>query len=307
MKSRALLFFLLAAAPLFACSDHIYRLALNQRSTYNPAALCPYCGGSSFASGGINSGPAGTGYFFSAGNDGDNLVHGPWDISYTHVKSPMYKSNTLALRYAYQFDIGSWHAAAGVRASRLFVQQQVVEGATTNTYKTGCYDFDLGFMVTNLRGFYAGVSVLHLLNPVKNLTTESGLNYRIEADRSYVLVAGTAQDIGGPFDIMPDIALVYGNNETTMQPGLMLRVNRKFGAGAGVIVGEGRQPLWELRAGYTSSVFKWICSFSPSPQGWTSETGVVVRFGQVECTGGGGPPKTKKEKYRHDDDFKMHR
>jgi hypothetical protein len=312
MRPLLILLVTLFTAPVFACGDQFYRLSLNQRSFYNPAAMCPYCLGSPYLSYGINFTPGeyGRGQYASFGNDGPNLAHGPWDFTYANSRAEDFRANVYSVRYAYAQNIdpvSTWKVAAGFRVSYFNIHQDFEElNTSTNAidkkeYRSRMLDVDAGAMLTNAKGFYVGFSVQHLGSPQQVVSNENGVTHLIGLNRSYTIMAGHVQRITDTWDILPDAAFMKSDDETVTQGILMLRYLHHFALGAGAIFSNTQPAQFEIRGGYTGSNFKWLVSASPSLNGWSFETGVVLRFVQQDCTGGSCKPP------RDRDDFRKHR
>jgi hypothetical protein len=121
MKSKFLLIATLLNGAVFACGDHLFKLALNQRSFYNPAAICPYCRGSVFFATGLNFIPGsnnGVGMYYAFGNDGPGLFNCPWDISYSAIRTAQNHIDAYSFRSAFAFQAEKWKIA-GDFASRI--------------------------------------------------------------------------------------------------------------------------------------------------------------------------------------------
>lgn len=305
MKTKFTILFLLFATVVFACEGHLYRLALNQRTFYNPAALCPYCKGSTFLASGFSLMPSdgAYGFFFSGGNDGENRLHGPWDISVSRAHSGSSTVNATGLRYAWRQDLGNWHLALGFRATVLDIKQFFIPGSDQSSLpapvpvRTNLFDADAGLMLTNQKGFYLGFSVQHLPAQSKILEGDYGTNVQIGMPRNYSLMSGMVIPIADNFDLMPDLNAMYYQDGFLAQPGCMIRHKHSTTIGAGVLLSENQTPQLDIRAGYTSAVFKWLSSVAFSPQGIILETGIVYRFGHDSgppCIGGTCTPPKKK-------------
>src|SRR6478672_2509934 len=110
MKKHFLILAVFIYGAAFACHDQHFGLALNQRSFYNPAALCPYCKGSSFMSTGMSFLPGvknNSGFYYAFGNDAENLVHGPWDFSWAQTCSSEITTKAFSMRYAFAFNVSA--------------------------------------------------------------------------------------------------------------------------------------------------------------------------------------------------------
>src|ERR1044072_4183429 len=168
------------AATAMACGIHQFKMPLNQRGFYNPSALCPYCKGSMFfatgAFAGIHSNEFGM--FATIGNDGENSLHGAWDMTYAHGSTDYTSTTALSSRYAWKQPIGSWMMAAGMRASYINYSQlftsswSAIPEMEVVRAKTSFWNFDAGMTITNQEGFYAGVSVLNLNEPTITMQYE---------------------------------------------------------------------------------------------------------------------------------------
>lgn len=305
MKIKFTFLLLLFSLAALACESHLYRLSLNQRSFYNPASLCPYCKGSTFAAAGFNFMPAQNqyGYFFSLGDDGENRLHGPWDFTFGQSIMTDTSFTNYSLRYAWRQDIGAhWKLAAGLRASFVQYQSQKFQveddiGPEPLSYlvKKNYADMAAGLMLTNTKGFYFGLSVQHINKPALYLKDVNGNSVQLVADRNYSLMSGTVVKLSNKYDLLPDLNAMYWKNNLLAQPGCLLRYKHHASIGAGVMLCKNEAPQMDIRGGYTSSVFKWLATVSFTEDGVITETGIVYRFGVKHwrlrkisdpCTGG---------------------
>jgi hypothetical protein len=283
MKHIALTLLLFISAAATACGIHQFKVPLNQRGFYNPAALCPYCEGSSFVATGAFAGIRSNdfGMFVSLGNDGQNRSHGAWDLTWSSASGDNIGVSAYSGRYAWRQPIGTWVLAAGVRAS--WVKYSVTIVAPDEIIARGernCFSFDAGMMITNQRGFYAGVSVTNLHQPtvLMNLRPAAEGTYVIKTERGYTATAGGLVNINRLFDVMLDGAVSYSGNTACARPSVMLRLHRKFAFGAAVTAIEREQPVLEVQGGYTSTPFKWLTGIAFTSDGPVIETGIVARF-----------------------------
>lgn len=282
MKTRLTLVLSLLALSAFACSDHLYRLALNQRSFYNPAALCPYCKGSSFISAGFTreTYTENGGFFFALGNDGLNRVHGPWDYSFSHSEDEAMKVNGYALRYAWMQEFGKWRLAGGIRVSYFDLRiKTFLEEQSSADIHANLWDLDAGAMLTNTKGIYIGISAQHLPNSEIKTKGPQEQQVSVSMKRNYALMTGAVIPLKGKFDLMTDANAMYDGENFAVQPGTMLRYNHSLALGGGMLMEQNAFPQFELRGGYTSARFKWLFTAAPAKQGWCVETGLVFRFG----------------------------
>jgi hypothetical protein len=325
MKAKFLLIASLLNGAIFACNDHLFHLALNQRSYYNPAALCPYCKGSPFFSTGISFMPGnnnGFGNYYAFGNDGPNNIHGPWDLAYSFTHSPGSYTTAIGYRYAYAVEVGNWKMAMGFRESFYSIHQTIaVEGEAKQNYRARVFDTDGGIMLTNTKGIYAGISVLHFTSPQKRLTNENGTSLTLGTQVTMSVMGGYVQKLNKKWDLLPDVSMLKNKTETVAETGTMIRYNHHLAVGGGMTLSTDDKPNYEIRGGYMSSTFKWLFSASPSTQGWNVETGIVYRIQSGPCDGtgrgrggscnaGASPkvrPHAKKEKVTDNDDFVKHR
>ncbi|HTL82473.1 MAG TPA: type IX secretion system membrane protein PorP/SprF [Bacteroidia bacterium] len=309
----------LAAIALYitgsACNDHLYRLALNQRSFYNPAALCPYCKGSYFLSAGLDFSPDVVGYgeFYAFGDDGKNKMHGPWDAAYYHSSSSGLDMNSYSFRYAYEKNLAyGWRVSAGIRASFMQVQKQFFHEGVSQKMGTSFADLDAGIFVTNQEGFYVGLSAQHL--PAFSKTLQTGEEQsKISMNRVYGMNAGGVIPVCDLFDIMVEGNGVCDSSEYSSQLNAMVRFFSVVGVGGGVTYSQKNIPEYELRGGITSTAFKFLASMEFTPQGKQIEMGMVMRFERdgglrflsTPCTGGTcSAPKAHKKKKK--DEFNPH-
>lgn len=310
MKTVVTLICSLLVTAIFACNDQLYRLSLNQRSFYNPAAMCPYCKGSPFLSFGMSfiPGETGRGWYTSFGNDGPNFVHGPWDFTYANSRGAGYKANAWSLRYAWAQPFSAtskWKVAAGFRFSYYSIKETVSEttpNAVTDTrYRAGLTDWDAGMMLTNTNGFYAGFSMQHLGSPQRTVHGENGFSHSIGLGQSYSAMTGYVQHVGKKWDLMPDVAWMKNDAENITEGTMMVRYNHHFAIGGGAVISSTEKTQPEIRGGYTSSKFKWLVSASPEigTGNWSIETGIVIRFVQQECTGGACVVPTTRDDFLH--------
>jgi hypothetical protein len=304
MKTPFTIAFLLLILAGKACESHLYRLGLNQRSFYNPAALCPYCEGSSFVSAGFSANPqANWSNFYTAfGDDGQNRLHGPWDMSWSKGYSEESTVTAYSMRYAWNQEIGNWHLAAGFRAGWYSIMHQTgmpIENSNQRK-RISTYDFDGGLMLTNLKGFYAGFSVQNIRNQNRVMNTENGNLIQLTIPRNFSLMAGSTVPLISYFDLMPELNAMYTQNQFVFQPGISLRFNHAFLIGGGMFLAQNQAPQFDIRTGYTSSAFKLIGSVAFSSNGIFYETGIVCRFNRKSaiCIGGGGPTDTKRKKMK---------
>jgi hypothetical protein len=287
MKTKFTLVVVLLSALAYACSDHLYRLALNQRNYYNPAAMCPYCKGSVFAGTGFSFTPntGASGYFFSLGDDGENRLHGPWDLACGRDFQPNIDATAYSFRYAWRQSLGTWRLAGGFRASytqmsyRISWNSETFLPAASSVFHSRYIDLDGGIMLTNQQGFYVGISALHLTQPVIKSSDAAGNHSQLSVKRDVVLMSGTCFPIHGKFDALPDLNATYDGSIYSAQPGLLLRYNHTAAIGGGVSFVKGETAQFEIRGGYTSSTFKWLGTVAFTPGGVVYETGLVVRFG----------------------------
>ncbi len=303
MKYLLSFIFIFVIGTLSACHDNHFGLALNQRSFYNPAALCPYCKGSPFMSSGFSFMPGvknNSGFYYAFGNDEDNFVHGPWDMSYSQMKSDHVKTNAFGIRYAYAKQMGDWKAAIGMRAS--FYHMQGIDAAS---FSTKLFDGDAGMMLTNQKGFYVGFSVLHLGSPAKTINTENGITYAVSLPQTFSVMSGYVQKINEFWDVLHDLSFMANTTETVFQPGGMIRFKHHYALGGGMTFASNEKATYDLRGGYMSSRFKFLASACPTNEGWTIETGITYRFWiQSDCDGG---ICSVKHPWSRLDDFRKHR
>jgi hypothetical protein len=303
MKKILSFVFLLLAGSIFACNNPHFGLALNQRSFYNPAALCPYCVGSSFMSGGLSFMPNvknNSGFNYAFGNDAANFIHGPWDLSYAQMKTEGVTTQAFSMRYAYAMQIGKWKAAIGMRGSRYSIH-----GNGDAHFSTKFFDADAGIMATNQKGTYFGMSVLHLGSPSRTILNESGITYAVVLPQTFNAVAGYVQKINVKWDVLPDVSFLSNKTENVFIPGAMLRYKHHYAFGGGATFASNDAATFQVRAGYMSSKFKFLASACPSAQGWTIETGVTWRFWFTQdCDGG---TCSVKRPWKKIDDFLKHR
>ena len=309
MKTKIILGLCLFTDSLFACNDPRFGLALNQRSFYNPAALCPYCHGSTFIASGLNFLPGIKNeheMYYAFGNDENNILHGPFDFSYSTMKSQEASTTAFSLRYAYAIQFGNWKAAIGMRASHYSIHESVKNtGATDANFSSKLFDSDAGIMVTNEKGLYVGISLLHLGSPEKTTAAENGISHSIAMTQTLNVMSGYVQKINDKWDVLPDLSFLNNKNESVLESGAMIRFMHHYSLGAGVTFASDDKVAYELRGGYMSSKFKWLMSASQSPEGWNVETGIVWRFWfQQECNGACTP---KPNPWKKLDDFVRHR
>lgn len=283
MKHIALTLLLFISAAATACGVHQFKVPLNQRGFYNPASLCPYCEGSSFIATGALAGIRSNdfGMFISLGNDGENLLHGAWDLTWSSSSAENMEVSAYSGRYAWRQPVGTWALAAGVRAS--WMKYAVTIAAPDGIIARGernCFSMDAGMMITNQRGFYAGISVTNVHQPTVliNLRPSKEGTYTIKTQRGYTASAGGLVNFNHLFDVMLDGAFSYSGNVACVRPSVMLRLHRRFAFGAAVTAVEGEQPVMEVQGGYTSTPFKWLSGVAFTPEGPVIETGIVVRF-----------------------------
>jgi hypothetical protein len=294
---------------VFACNNPHFGLALNQRSFYNPASLCPYCKGSTFMATGMNFMP-GTkneyGMYYAFGNDEDNFIHGPWDFSYSTMRTPDTYSTAFSMRYAYSMQFGNWKAAAGMRGSFYRIHQTNPDpGLEKNMLSTKMFDGDAGIMLTNLKGLFIGVSMLHLGSPEKTVKTENGISVPISMQQTLNVMGGYTQKINTKWDLLPDLSFMNNKTESALQTGAMIRFKHHYAVGSGVTLSNDDKPAIEIRGGYMSSKFKWLSSATQTPEGWNIETGIVWRFWfKQSCDGG---VCTSQNPWKKIDDFVKHR
>ncbi len=293
----------LATMHIFACTNPHFGLALNQRSFYNPAALCPYCVGSTFMSVGSSFIPGAknnSGLNYAFGNDADNLVHGPWDLSYAQMKTPELKMNVFSMRYAYAIEIGNWKAAIGMRGSHYSIH-----GNGEAQFSTKLLDADAGMFATNQKGMYFGMSMLHLGGPSRTIRNENGITYAVELPQTFNAIGGYVKKINTTWDVLPDVSFLSNKTSTVFIPGAMIRYKHHYTLGGGMTFASNEKASYQIRAGYMSSKFKFLASACPSAQGWTIETGITWRFGFTQdCDGG---TCTVAKPWKKADDFLKHR
>jgi hypothetical protein len=303
MKSRFTLALFFITATTFACHDQHFGLALNQRSFYNPAALCPYCKGSTFMSTGLSFMPGvknNSGYYYAFGNDEENFIHGPWDLSYSQMKSADISTNAFSMRYAYALQMGNWRAAIGMRGSFYSIH-----GNGDAHFSTKLFDGDAGIMMTNQKGMYFGMSMLHLGSPSKTIRNESGITYAVELPQTFNLIGGYVQKLNTNWDVLPDVSFMTNAAETVIEPGAMIRLKHHYALGGGVTFANDENAAYEIRAGYMSSKFKFLASACPSSEGWTLEGGITWRFWvKQDCD---GATCSVKKPWKKVDDFFRHR
>lgn len=310
MKIKLISALCLFVPSLFACTGQRFGLALNQRSFYNPAALCPYCQGSTFFASGMNFFP-GTknefGNYYAFGNDDNNVLHGPFDFSYATTNSSGTSSKAFSFRYAYAIQFGNWKSAIGMRLSHFSIREtQKNAGLTDEHYKSKLIDADAGLMLTNQKGFYVGVSLNHLGSPEKITTGENGIIHAIGMNQTMNIMSGYVQKINSNWDLLPDLSFSNNKLESVLESGAMIRFIHHFSLGAGVTFASDEKVAYEIRGGFMSSRFKWLTSASQSPEGWNVETGIVWRFWfSSECTG--GACTTEPKPWNKKDDFVRHR
>ncbi len=303
MKTIFSLTLTLFTGYIFACNNPHFGLALNQRSFYNPAALCPYCVGSTFMSGGSSFIPGAkniSGFNYAFGNDADNFIHGPWDLSYSQMKTPEIKMSAYSMRYAYSMQIGNWKAAIGMRGSRY-----TIKGNGDAQFSTKLFDADAGIMATNQKGMYFGMSMLHLGSPSRTIRNESGITYSVSLPQTFNVIGGYVQKISPAWDVLPDVSFLSNKMENVFIPGAMIRFKHHYSLGGGMTFASNEKASYQIRAGYMSSKFKFLASACPSPQGWTIETGITWRFWFTQdCDGG---TCTVVKPWKKVDDFIRHR
>ncbi|HTF03008.1 MAG TPA: hypothetical protein VK826_03250, partial [Bacteroidia bacterium] len=144
------------------------------------------------------------------------------------------------------------------------------------------FNFDAGVMVTDEKGFYAGVSVLNLLQPKLVFGFESpGTTeiYSLQTEQSYVAATGGLVGLNRHFDLMLDASASVSRGVQCVRPSAMVRFNHKIAIGSAVTIDSGSEPVYEVQGGYTSTPFKWLNTVSFTANGIVVETGVVVRFG----------------------------
>ncbi|HET6992686.1 MAG TPA: hypothetical protein VFJ43_15235 [Bacteroidia bacterium] len=310
MKFKFLFTALLVSGSVFACHDQRFGLALNQRSFYNPASLCPYCKGSTFLASGLNFMPGiknDYGMYYAFGNDEDNIIHGPWDIAYSTSKTSDSYSSAFSLRYAYAMQFGKWKAALGMRGSFYSMRHANPDPGLENSMLSAkLFDSDAGIMVTNQKGLFIGISMLHLGSPGKIVHTENGMAQVISTEQTLNVMGGYTQKISDQWDVLPDLSFMNNKTESVLEPGAMIRFKHHYALGTGVTFASNDAPSYEIRGGYMSSKFKWLTSAYQTPQGWSVETGIVWRFWFTqECDGGVCTPKPNP--WKKLDDFVRHR
>jgi hypothetical protein len=303
MKKLIASLFILSTTAAFACHDQHFGLALNQRSFYNPAALCPYCKGSSFMSTGLSFMPGvknNSGFYYAFGNDAENFVHGPWDFSWSQLRSADVSTKAFSVRYAFAFNVRNWRVAIGVRGSHYKIHD---EGDAQ--FSTKLFDGDAGFMATNQKGFYIGASLNHLGSPSRTIRNENGITYAVSLPQSINVMSGYVQKLNTKWDVLPDISLMTNVNESVFEPGAMVRYNHHYALGGGMTFATDEKATYEIRAGYMSSKFKFLASACPTAEGWTLEGGITWRFWFTQdCDGG---TCSVKHPFRKLDDFVKHR
>ena len=303
MKSIISLALILVTGSIFACNNPHFGLALNQRSFYNPAALCPYCVGSTFMSGGLSFIPGvknNSGFNYAFGNDEDNVIHGPWDLSYAQMKTADVTTKAYSMRYAYAMEIGSWKAAIGMRGS-----YYSIHGNGDAQFRTKFFDADAGILATNQKGMYFGMSMLHLGSPSRTILNETGITYSVQLPQTFNAIGGYVQKINENWDVLPDISFLMNKTESVFIPGAMVRLKHHYALGGGMTFASNEKASYQIRAGYMSSKFKFLASACPSAQGWTIETGITWRFWFTQdCDGG---TCSVKKPWKKIDDFLKHR
>lgn len=268
-----------------ACGIHQFKVPLNQRGFYNPAALCPYCEGSMYFATGAFAAPRinDIGMFAALGNDGDNATHGAWDLTCSYLSGENNSTRSFSTRYAYKMYIGKWALATGMRAAYNTYSMIL---ATPESYAAkssrNCFSFDAGLYVTNQEGFYAGVSALNLHEPslaMKFNLPAGDEYYYVQTKRSYTASVGGLVTLSRKFDVMLDASGNYSDEGSAMRPSFMMRYKHHIGLGGGVTLAEGESPVMELQGGFTSTPFKWLAGVAFTEQGPVIETGLVIRFG----------------------------
>lgn len=285
MKHIFITLVLFCSASAMACGIHQFKVPLNQRGFYNPAAVCPYCQGSMyFATGafaGINSNDLGM--FVTLGHDGNNSLHGAWDMTYSYSSGTDNSLRSYSTRYAWKQDVGSWALAGGMRASYYNYSMLLV---TPESYvaksSRNCFNFDAGIMVTDQRGFYAGISILNLHQPTLTMQFElpgQTQYYDVKTKRTYVASTGGLVNLNRHFDLMLDASGSVTSDNGCVRPSAMVRYHRHLAIGSAVTVQSDGKPVYEVQGGYTSTSFKWLSGIAFSDEGPVVETGIVVRFG----------------------------
>ncbi|CAN5844211.1 hypothetical protein BH11BAC7_BH11BAC7_28340 [soil metagenome] len=303
MKYPLTLALVMITAHIFACNNPHFGLALNQRSFYNPASLCPYCVGSTFMSGGLSFIPGSkdnSGFNYAFGNDAANFIHGPWDLAYAQMQSPGVTTKAVSMRYAYAMLVGKWKAAIGMRGS-----YYSIHGNGDAQFSTKFFDADAGMMVTNQKGMYFGMSMLHLGGPTRAISNETGITYSVALPQTFNAMAGYVQKINSNWDVLPDVSFLTNKTENVFIPGAMVRLKHHYALGGGMTFASNEHASYQVRAGYMSSKFKFLASASPGAEGWIIETGITWRFGFTQdCDGG---TCSVKKPWKKIDDFLKHR
>lgn len=245
--------------------------------------------------------------YYAFGNDESNVLHGPWDLSYNIMKAPGLESRAFSLRYAYAVQMGNWKAAIGMRGSYYCIKESYeIPGATTVHFSTKLFDSDAGIMLTNQKGLYVGISMLHLGSPEKSVNNENGTSHSISTVQTLNIMGGYTQRITDDWDVLPDLSVLNNKTESVLETGALVRFKHHYALGGGVQFVSNDKTAYKLRGGYTSSKFKWLVSACPAEAGWNIETGIVWRFWfQQECDGGVCAPKPKP--WKKMDDFFRHR
>lgn len=223
------------------------------------------------------------GYFVSLGNDGDNAIHGAWDITWSRSSGTDNTLDAFSTRYAWKQKIGTWALASGIRASYI---NYTMLYATPDNYiaksvRTS-FNFDAGLMITNQEGFYAGISALNLTEPVFEMKFEwpgQTTIYSVQTKRTYVAAAGGLVNLNRHFDIMLDASASFSSEGKCVRPSAMIRYHHHLALGAALTTDSRSQPIFELQGGYTSTSFKWLNGIAFTAQGPVVETGIVLRFG----------------------------
>lgn len=275
----------LAGFAAYGCGIYQFKVPLNQRGFYNPAAICPYCHGSMFFSTGayVGKNTNDLGMFVTLGHDGDNATHGAWDFTYSNARGNDYDANVFSSRYAWKQRIGFWTLAAGARFSFMKYSMWLItpENIIARSSAPG-YNFDAGVMVTNQEGFYAGISVLNVPQNKLNMKFElpgETLVAEIESERAYNAAIGGLVNLNRQFDVMLDASGSVDQTEKTIRPSVIFRYHRKIAFGAAVSAQSGVDPVFEIQGGYTSTSFKWLSGIAFAVNGPVIETGIVLRFG----------------------------
>lgn len=291
MKYIFLTLVLFLSAVATACGIHQFKVPLNQRGFYNPAALCPYCEGSSFFATGAFAGARtnDVGMFVTLGNDGDNTLHGAWDLSYSYMSGDDNSIRSFGTRYAFKTYIRSWALAAGLRTSynTYTMLLPTAENFVANAARS-CFSFDAGIYVTDQHGFYIGISALNLHEPFLEMKFETpggSEYYEVRTKRTYTGSVGGLVTLTHKIDVMLDASAATSNGNYSARPSFLARYKYHWGIGSAVTLSDDQSPVFELQGGFTSTPFKWLAGVAFTEQGPVIETGMVIRFGLD--TGGG--------------------